>query len=103
MSSRTRAVAVAVKACRLTPGNRSRSRAELPVLRPEVVAPLADAVRLVDGDERTGAPPDATRRGSTSPPSPTSRSGDDVQQAEAALADAGHHAGLLRPTSSALL
>ena len=28
-----------------------RSRAELPVLRPEVVSPLADAVRLVDGDE----------------------------------------------------
>ena len=51
MSRRTRPVAVAVKACRLTPGNRSRSRAELPVFRPEVVAPLADAVGLVDGDE----------------------------------------------------
>ena len=51
MSRRTRAVAVAVKACRLTSAKQRAQRAELPVLRPEVVPPLADAVRLVDGDE----------------------------------------------------
>ena len=51
MSRRTRAVAVAVNAWRLTPGKRAAQRGELPVLRTEVVAPLADAVRLVHGDE----------------------------------------------------
>ena len=44
-------VAVAVNACRLTRGPSLAQPAELAVLRPEVVAPLADAVRLVDGDE----------------------------------------------------
>ena len=32
-------------------GKRAAQPAELPVLRPEVVPPLADAVRFVDGDE----------------------------------------------------
>ena len=51
MSRRTRSVAVAVKAWSETPGKSSRSASELPVLRPEIVSPLADAVRFVDGDE----------------------------------------------------
>ena len=34
-----------------TAASDSRSRAELPVLGPEIVPPLADAVRLVDRDE----------------------------------------------------
>ena len=55
MSRLTRAVAVAVNACRLTPGSSCRSRAELPVLGPEIVSPLADAVRFVDRDEADAA------------------------------------------------
>ena len=58
MSRRTRAVAVAVKACRLTAGQTLAELAQLPVLRTEVVSPLADAVRFVDRDE---ARSDATR------------------------------------------
>ena len=53
----------------------SRRRAELPVLGPEIVAPLADAMRLVDGDEADAGTARASRR-KLSPPSPTSRSGD---------------------------
>ena len=51
MSLRTRSVAVAVNACMLTPGSIWPQLGELPILRPEIVSPLADAVRLVDGDE----------------------------------------------------
>ena len=61
MSRRTRAVAVAVKACMLADGQRLAQARQLPVFRPEVVAPLADAVRFVDGDEadrRGRQPPD---------------------------------------------
>ena len=35
-----------------TPGNSSAMRGELAILRAEVVAPLADAMRLVDGEQR---------------------------------------------------
>ena len=52
MSAWTRLVAVAVKAPSGTSGKRSRSTFELAVLGPEVVAPLRDAVRLVDREER---------------------------------------------------
>ena len=75
MSSRTRTVAVAVKAWMRHAGKLVAQQAQLPVLGPEVVAPLADAVRLVHGDERD-AGTRAAARGSRSPPSPTSRSGD---------------------------
>ena len=49
--------------------------AELAVLRPKVVAPLADAVRFVDGDEARRR---TTTRSARKPslPSPTSRSGE---------------------------
>ena len=39
------------------PGERRPKPAELPILRPEIVAPLADAVGLVDGEERRPPPP----------------------------------------------
>ena len=48
MSSRTCGVAVAVKAWRLARGKPLPQQGQLAVLRPEVVAPLADAVGLVD-------------------------------------------------------
>ena len=51
MSRLTRAVAVAVYACRLMPGSSWRRLRQLPVLGSKIVAPLADAVRLVYGDE----------------------------------------------------
>jgi hypothetical protein len=50
MSARTSGVAVAVNAA--IRGGASSARAEPAVVRPEVVAPLADAVRLVDRDQR---------------------------------------------------
>ena len=51
MSSRVRASAVAVTARRGTPGNSSARRPRRAVVGAEVVAPLADAVGLVDGDQ----------------------------------------------------
>ena len=56
MSSCTRGVAVAVSA--ITGAGRScgQALAEHAVVGPEVVAPLRDAVRLVDRDERRLAP-----------------------------------------------
>ena len=45
-------VAVAVSAIRGTSGQRSCSTESAQVVGPEVVAPLGDAVRLVDGEER---------------------------------------------------
>ena len=67
-------VAVAVKACIEACGQAARSAAELPVLRPEIVAPVADAVRLVDGDVADAAPRE--RRWKPAPPSPIRRSGE---------------------------
>ena len=76
MSRRTRSVAVAVKACRLTPGNSSRSR---PSWRysgrkswPHWLMQWASSMAT----NRTGAAPEATRPRNTSAPSPTSRSGE---------------------------
>ena len=51
MSSRTRTVAVAVNAWIDARGEVVLEASEQAVLGPEVVSPLADAVRLVDGDE----------------------------------------------------
>ena len=61
MSRRTRAVAVAVNAWRLIGGQRVAQLRELAVLRPEVMPPLADAVRLVDRDEAHARSPDQRR------------------------------------------
>ena len=52
ISSRTTGVAVAVHASTRAAPSSARSAADAEVLRPEIVAPLADAVRLVDGDQR---------------------------------------------------
>ncbi len=52
MSARVSASAVAVRAMRGTPGKRSCSTESLQVVLAEVVAPLADAVRLVDREHR---------------------------------------------------
>ena len=52
ISRRTVRSAVAVSAMRGTFGNRSASTASCKVLGAEVVPPLGDAVRLVDGEER---------------------------------------------------
>ena len=67
-------MAVAVNAWSDDAGKVVAQPPELPVLGPEVVAPLADAVRLVDGDE----PDAALLQQAAQPwlPSPTSRSGD---------------------------
>ena len=51
MSRRTRSVAVAVNACSDDAGKIVAQPSELAVLGTEIVSPLADAVRLVDGDE----------------------------------------------------
>ena len=63
MSRRTRSVAVAVNAWNDDAREIVAQPSELAVLRPEIVAPLADAVRLVDGDEAHAAllqhPPEA--------------------------------------------
>ena len=52
ISSRTIGVAVAVQASTRAAPSSASSAADPEVLRPEVVPPLADAVRLVDGDQR---------------------------------------------------
>ena len=52
MSSRVRGSAVAVSAMRGTPGNCSARHARLAVFRAELVAPLRDAMRLVDREQR---------------------------------------------------
>ena len=51
ISRRVASSAVAVSAMRGTPGKRSASAESCRYSRPEVVSPLGDAVRLVDGDE----------------------------------------------------
>ena len=77
---------------------RRAQRAELAVLRPEVVAPVADAVRLVDRHE-------AERAGGLQPRHPAAALagnpfGRHVEQAIAAFAQAGHHRRpLVRPPS----
>ena len=53
ISSRTTGVAVAVHASARASRQVSEQAADLEILRPEVVSPLADAVRFVDGHERT--------------------------------------------------
>ena len=70
MSRRTRAVAVAVNACMASSGQRCAQRRELPVLRTEVVAPLADAVRFVHGEEARPAAGRAARRSCRCPRRP---------------------------------
>ena len=52
MSARVRLSAVAVSARRGTSTLSIEQRPELAVVRAEIVAPLADAMRLVDRDER---------------------------------------------------
>ncbi len=52
MSARVRGSAVAVSATRGTPGKRSRQAGQLAVFRAELVAPLRDAMRLVDREQR---------------------------------------------------
>ena len=81
MSSRTRSVAVAVSAMNGTSGNNFAQLGELAVFRPEIVAPFADAMRLVNGDAaaRSSA---ANRR---KKPESISRSGASVEQAEFAV------------------
>src|SRR5262245_7936990 len=66
---------------------------ELPVLRAEVVAPLADAMRLIDRDEADRPPADETRKTVTALAHETL--GCDVQQTMAALAHAVERALLL--------
>ena len=67
MSWRTCSVAVAVKAWNAASGKTVAERGELPVLRAKVVAPVADAVSLVDGEgadaeSRAGSPGTARSR-----------------------------------------
>ena len=50
MSARTRSVAVAVSAMNGTSGKQRAQLRELAVFGAEIVAPFADAVRLVHGD-----------------------------------------------------
>jgi hypothetical protein len=50
ISSRVSASAVAVKAASGTPS--AAQRADAQVIGPEIMAPLADAMRLVHGDQR---------------------------------------------------
>ena len=57
------AVAVAVSAMRGTSGQRSCSSRERQVVGPEVVAPLGDAVRLVDGEQRDRPAVEQPQRG----------------------------------------
>ena len=52
MSIRTRSVAVAVSAITGIVGKMSSQFLELAIFRPKIVAPLADAMRLVDCDLR---------------------------------------------------
>ena len=52
MSSRVCRSAVAVSAMRGTPGKRSAEFGELQIFRAEIMPPLADAMRLVDGEQR---------------------------------------------------
>ncbi len=65
-------------------------QAELPVLRPEVVAPLADAVGLVHGEERHSHPPEQRQKAGEDD---TLRGG--VEQAEPSNGDPRLHAGAL--------
>ncbi len=90
MSCRTRAVAVAVNACRPTPGQVLAQHCELPVLGAEIVAPLADAVRFVDGDEARR--PAAEQRHEPVPPLAYQPLGRDVQEPIPPVAQARHHA-----------
>ena len=75
MSRRTRSVAVAVNAWSDDLREISAEQRQLAVLGPEIVAPLADAVRLVHGDVANAALR-SNRRRKPWLPSPTSRSGD---------------------------
>ena len=54
MSATTAGVAVAVSASTRSAPKLTRPRRQLEVVGPEVVAPLGDAVRLVDGEQRDG-------------------------------------------------
>ncbi len=77
MSSRVRASAVAVKARRGTPGKSSAKLGQQAVFGAELVAPLADAVRLVDGHQRHAAAAQPLQRARH--PQPLGR---DVEQIE---------------------
>ena len=90
MSRRTRGGGGGGEGVQADAGKQLAQPAELPVLGPEVVAPLADAVRLVDGDEphRRAARGDAAEEDvGALADQPLGRH---VEQAEAAVADAGH-------------
>ena len=81
MSARVAASAVAVSASVCTPPRRSRTSAQRQILGPEVMPPLRDAVRLVDGQQaRAGA---AQQRQDFRP---DQAFGSDVEQVQAALA-----------------
>ncbi len=93
MSRRTRAVAVAVNACRLACGNSVAELAEPAVLGPEVVAPLADAVRFVHGDEAHADLSEPAHEAIAAiADQPFGRH---VQQSRLAFAHALHHGALL--------
>jgi hypothetical protein len=79
ISARGASSAVAVSAMRGTSGKRSCSAESWQVLGPEVVAPLRDAVRLVDGEQRDAAAPEQFQRALGEQPL-----GGDVEQVELA-------------------
>jgi hypothetical protein len=80
ISARVASVAVAVSAIRGTSGQRSCRSGQREVVGPEVVAPLRDAVRLVDGEQRD--PPAVEQRQRRGHPQPLGRQVEQVQLAE---------------------
>ena len=94
MSARTRSVAVAVSAMNGTSGKRSRKARELPVLGPEVVAPFADAMRLVDRDQVDVPALQLGEEAGEHQPL-----GRDVEEPEFAVAKAAQPRACLRPSS----
>ena len=90
MSSRTCGVAVAVSAIVGGAPSRSRTSRDAQVARPEVVAPLADAVRLVDGEQRHADLAEALGRSAGVEPL-----GRDVEQLDLAAHRARHALGHL--------
>ena len=71
MSARVRASAVAVSASRGTSRMGVEQRPQLAIVGAEIVAPFADAMRLVDGDQRQRHVRSTSRR----KPSVVARSG----------------------------
>ena len=83
MSARVRASAVAVSASRGTPAKRIEQRPQLAIVGAEIVAPFADAMRLVDREQRQSAP---AEQAAETPRSRALRR--DVKQVELAGAEA---------------